>query len=353
MNYLLPLRHPQADLFICDVFDTFRDDQASMEHPAFSLSTRPDRRARKYEHNGNTLEVLPGFKGLATIHDKDVLLYLASHLVAEINRRQEEAIQKGLDSMEAPPQAVRFVAYDLLVATNRPTNNLGYKRLEAALDRLQGTVFKTNIRTNDRLITKSFGMIEWYEIIRRIPGDESSQMVGVEVKLSDWFYNSIIGLDVLSINRNYFRLRKPIERRLYELARKHCGASDRWEISLDLLLKKTGAGSTKKKFRELIKPLLSSNHLPDYRIELAANEKVIFRKRKNAEIKDIRPLVHLRTEDYERAKQAAPGYDVYYLEQEWRNWIDGKPRPDKPGAAFVGFCKSYADRRSTEQPYRS
>ncbi|WP_443019818.1 replication initiator protein A [Sphingobium sp. CAP-1] len=28
---------------------------------------------------------------------------------------------------------------------------------------------------------------------------------------------------MLTLNRRYFRLRKPLERRLYEIARKHCG----------------------------------------------------------------------------------------------------------------------------------
>src|SRR3546814_6285608 len=37
---LLPVRHPNQDLFICDVLDAIpKDDMASMEHPVFSLST--------------------------------------------------------------------------------------------------------------------------------------------------------------------------------------------------------------------------------------------------------------------------------------------------------------------------
>ena len=46
---LLPDRHPTADFFICDVLDAIpKDDMASMEHPIFSLSTRPDRRILTY-----------------------------------------------------------------------------------------------------------------------------------------------------------------------------------------------------------------------------------------------------------------------------------------------------------------
>src|SRR3546814_8985814 len=76
---LLPVRHPNQDLFICDVLDAIpKDDMASMEHPVFSLSTKPDNRMRRYEHNGNVIEIIPSGKGLATIHDKDILLYCIS-----------------------------------------------------------------------------------------------------------------------------------------------------------------------------------------------------------------------------------------------------------------------------------
>ncbi|MEP2182825.1 replication initiator protein A, partial [Roseibium sp.] len=49
---LLPDRH-QADFFVCDIFDAIpKDDLATMEHPIFSLSTKPDRRILNYTHNG-------------------------------------------------------------------------------------------------------------------------------------------------------------------------------------------------------------------------------------------------------------------------------------------------------------
>lgn len=47
----------------------------------------------------------------------------------------------------------------------------------------------------------------------------------------------------------------------------------------------------------------------------------------------------LSTRTYEKAKKAAPGLDVYFLEQEWREWMRNKPLPNDPEAAFVGFCR--------------
>jgi hypothetical protein len=56
----------------------------------------------------------------------------------------------------------------------------------------------------------------------------------------------------LTLNRDYFRLRKPIERRIYEIARKHCGRKKEWSIGLALLHKKplAWAGMPKTSFRK-------------------------------------------------------------------------------------------------------
>src|SRR5579863_4673096 len=135
---LLPDRHPIQDFFICDVTAAVpKDDMGSMEHPIFSLATKPDTSVREYDHNGVTLSVIPSTLGLATIHDKDVLIYCISQLVAKMNAGLE--LHKTL----------HLKAYDLLVATNRNTDGRGYEQLEAALDRLSGTRIKTNIKTNN------------------------------------------------------------------------------------------------------------------------------------------------------------------------------------------------------------
>ena len=40
---LAPVRHPNMDFFICDVLDAVpKDDMGSMEHPMFTLATRPN-----------------------------------------------------------------------------------------------------------------------------------------------------------------------------------------------------------------------------------------------------------------------------------------------------------------------
>src|SRR3546814_14372419 len=53
-------------------------------------------------------------------------------------------------------------------------------------------------------------------------------MSEIKVTHSDWLFKMVEGRSVLTLHRDYFRLRKPLERRIYELARKHCGAQEKW-----------------------------------------------------------------------------------------------------------------------------
>ena len=174
----------------------------------FSLATRPDRRILSYEHNGVAIEVAPSVRGLATIHDKDILIYCISQLMAALNAGRDIS------------RVVQLRAHDLLVATNRETSGDGYRRLRVALERLAGTRITTYYAIAGHEVTSGFGLIENWQIIRRSRG---GRMVSVSVTLSEWLFRAVLSKSVLTLNRDYFRLRKPLERRIYELARKHCG----------------------------------------------------------------------------------------------------------------------------------
>ena len=230
---LLPDRHPTGDFFVCDIFDALpKTDMGSMEHPMFSLSTRPDRRILNYEHNGVEITVTPSVRGLATIHDKDILIFCISQLMAAINAGRTVS------------RVLHLKAHDLLVATNRETSGDGYKRLREAFERLAGTRITTNIVTGEKETTTGFGLIESWEIVRHT---RAGRMVSVSVKLSDWLFRAVLAKSVLTLSRDYFRLRKPLERRIYELARKHCGRQPEWRISVEVLLKKSGSASPRSR----------------------------------------------------------------------------------------------------------
>ncbi len=52
----------------------------------------------------------------------------------------------------------------------------------------------------------------------------------------------------------------------------------------------------------------------------------------------------LRTETYETAKLRFPGYDIYHVESEWRNWSRDKEPPKDPDKAYLAFFRSFAER---------
>lgn len=336
---LLPDRMQQGDFFVCDIFDAVpKGDMASMEHPIFSISTKPDRRIRRYENGSNFVEVTPSVKGLATVHDRDVLIYCISQCIAALNQGREVS------------RVIRFKAYDLLVATNRPTGGESYARLKDALERLRGTSITTNITTGDVEIIDGFGLIESFRIVRET---RDGRMQDVEISLSDWVFNAIRHREVLTLHRDYFRLRKPLERRIYELARKHCGTKQEWKIGLEKLKSKCGSGSSEKEFRRLVMNIVRQDrkfgHMPDYAISME-HDMVTFINRRVEEPKLESlaiSIIRLDPEAYHDARGVAPGWDVYFLEQEWRSWMaemDSDP-PRNPTKAFVGFCRKWFETR--------
>ena len=292
----------------------------------FSLSTRPDRRILSYEHNGVGIQVTPSVRGLATIHDKDVLIYCISQLMAALNAGR--AISRTL----------HLKAHDLLVATNRETSGDGYKRLRDALERLAGTRITTNFETGGQEVTTGFGLIESWQIVRKTRG---GRMVSVAVTLSDWLFRAVMSKSVLTLSRDYFRLRKPLERRIYELARKHCGRQDSWQISVETLLKKSGSASPRRVFRKMIRDMIENQPLPDY--EMAELEGDIIRfAQKDKLLETPPPVVSEAARD--EARRLLPGADVYALEADWRAvWArSGGPRLRKPDAAFLGWVRKRA-----------
>lgn len=332
INALMPNRYPQGDLFICDVADgAINDLIAQMEPSFYSLSKKPETTIRRYEHNDNWIEIVPSFKGLATIYDKDILIYCISKIIEKKNKG--EPISKR----------VRISSYDLLRCTNRGTSGKDYKALCEALDRLDGTRIRTNIRYGDTEQFNAFGLIESAAVARKFGLD--GRLLWCEVTLSDWAFNAVLENDYLTLSREYFRLRKPLERRVYEIARKHCGQQRRWAISVELLYKKSGSKSEIKHFRHMLKNLAKSNHLPDYLIEINPNDTVTFTNRAavNPALPNTESFPQLDADTYNHARRVAPGYDVYYLEREWHDfWIlSGKPVFHNPNVAFIAFCKTY------------
>ena len=221
-----------------------------MEHPLFALRAG-DTQVRTYKRNGMVVTVKPGPDGCATIYDKDLWIYCISQMVEAKNRGREIT------------RTVRFTAYDFLSSTNRDVSGRAYLRMAEMFARLKGTTIETNIETAGKRERTGFGLIDTWRIVER---DRDSRMVSVEVALPDWLYRSVDAFQVLTLSRDYFRIRKPLARRIYELARKHCGSQPRWTVSVAVLHEKSGSTSSAREFRRLLKTISESSELPDYRV---------------------------------------------------------------------------------------
>lgn len=321
--------------FLCDVFDALpKDDLGSMEHPMFSLSTRPDLRILSYAHNGVEITVTPSVKGLATIHDKDILIYGVSQLMAAINQGRPVA------------RTLRLKAADLMAATCREASGDGYQRLREAFERLAGTRITTNLVAGGAEVTTGFGLIESWQIVRHSRG---GRMVSVSVTLSDWLYRAVLSKSVLTLSRDYFRLRKPLERRIYELARKHCGRQPEWRVSVEVLQRKSGSASPRRVFRKMIRDMIEADTLPDYRLAEEPGDLIRVTQRRAPRLAEQgegpvasgegAPPLSART--MEAARSLAPGWDIYALEADWRAfWVaSGRPRLAAPDRAFLGYVR--------------
>lgn len=314
-----------GDFFVCDIFDALpKDDMASMEHPLFSLSTRPDRRILNYTHNGVEVTVVPSVKGLATLFDKDILIYCISQLMAAINAGRTVS------------RHLRLTAHDLLVATNRETSGDGYLRLREAFERLAGTRITTNLETGGHEVTTGFGLIESWQIVRATKG---GRMVQVAVTLSEWLFRAVMAKSVLTLSRDYFRLRKPLERRVYELARKHCGRQPEWRVSIAVLARKSGSASPLRVFRKMIRDMIAGDHLPEYALREEPGDILLVTRRDQVVLPGEGPVLKPATID--AARLLMPGWDIYALEADWRDmWQrSGRPRLRSPDAAFLGWLK--------------
>ena len=169
-------------------------------------------------------------------------------------------------------------------------------------------------------------------------------MLEVEIELTDWVFDAVAAQEVLTIDRRYFQLAKPLERRLYELARKHVGQQPEFRIGIDKLRNKTGSQSTEKEFRRLLQAIISDderhNHIPGYSFRLEENI-IVMRPKGEAHHPSPPPSQRqLKTETYDKARLVAPGWDVHAIEADWQSWIEKKNiTPESNDAHFLAFCK--------------
>jgi hypothetical protein len=123
------------DLFTLDspLHGEIRGERSLMAFPFFALSKNAWMKPLTYDHATVSIEVRPSASGVATIYDKEIVLYIASLMAAK------------LEAGESVEQDFVLTAHDLFSVTGSNHSARSYGRLSEALERLQGTQIKTNI----------------------------------------------------------------------------------------------------------------------------------------------------------------------------------------------------------------
>ena len=247
------MQEKNVDLFFSTMIEAaIKDDRALMEFPFFSLQKQPQMEPLAYNDGRAHIRITPGSKGIANIWDKDVLIYCATHV--------NDAIERGL----AVDRKIRCSTYDVLRTTGRGVGKKDYEQLYDALFRLRNTGIETDIEADGVKERRGFGWIDSYRVIEReVNGRKVA--VGLEITLNEWMFRALVKeRRVLTINRDYFDLSMGLERRLYELARKHCGAQKEWKIGLERLAEKCGTRNSLKRFKYDLKVVIGRDKIPDY-----------------------------------------------------------------------------------------
>ncbi|SNB66516.1 Replication initiator protein A [Arboricoccus pini] len=248
----------QVDLFLDSIVNApLKDDRALMEFPFFSLQKTPRLKPLVYDDGKVKIEVRPGERGIATIWDKDVLIYVASI----INDRLERNLPVD--------RTIRFSAHNFLQVTGRGSGKRAYELLLDAFFRLRSTTIVTTIESAELKERRGFGWIETFRIIERKTKTGKKVMAACEITLNDWMFRAIAqDRRVLTIHPGYFDLSMGLKRRLYELARKHCGYQERWVISLPRLIDKCGSVLEPRFFKPQLRKVIEDDDLPDYHISM-------------------------------------------------------------------------------------
>jgi plasmid replication initiation protein len=250
------LKPVQQDLFLLDspLYGKVQGERSIMEFPFFGLSKKAKKQRIVFNSGNVSVEVRPSDSGLATIYDKEVLLYIAGLMAAK------------MDKGEPVDQEFTFTAHDFFRVTGTSASARSYQRLNEALTRLQGTQVMTNIKAGGT------GVRGWFSWLEKAAGDYvegpngEERLKAIRVRLCDWLFRAILKeRRILAYHFDYFKL-GPIERRLYEVARSHCDATGHYMVDLDELRIKVGCTDSLAKFKFALKAVIEADALPEYRV---------------------------------------------------------------------------------------
>lgn len=270
-----------------------------LKHPMFALKAgqMKDFSYRLMTKRGEIeIKVSPSSIGRATLSDRDFIVYALS--IASVRKFH------GLT--ESPE--ISFPLTEFLSATRRCKCSSAYTEAEAAVQRLSGTTYLTNLETGGIRETEGFHLCSasiTKQGLRNKGGRRASTIV--TIRLGSWVWRSFVTRgEMLGFSPDAFDL-PPIKRRIHDMARAYCGQQCQIRLPCEWLAKV--AGNVKlKHFRAQIM-LLKGEVLPyGYEVKIsragvifsnenqiiAAQARMIAPEAKGKDLQEVKRLLKLK-----------------------------------------------------------
>lgn len=246
-----------------------KDDLNLMDVSIFGLSSRP--RFTPIEHNlkDAKITVIGSQKyGLATIHDYDLVIFMISHLVRQMNGLKY-MLDKGDENPRLPPRIMRVNVSDLFRQLQIPSGGSQQKALKSKLQRLKGTIIEID-KKHDKSTRRfgSFSLIGDFTIISETAKGNISIF---EIEIPRWIYDGVVRKTeptVLTLCDDYMHIKNGYHKWLARMARKSAGKRS-WTWSIEQLYQRSGTTQSLNDFQRDIKKsidTLAKNPIKEYEI---------------------------------------------------------------------------------------
>lgn len=245
------------------------------EYPLFSLKL--DKKTLEYQftsRSGIKITIRNTNLGRATIQDADIFLYCTTKICQLVYEKKTVT------------RRITFTCYDFLKKTGRNTAGSDYQQIIHSLKRLASTKIETNKTIANIKVGSGLGLIESFCCHRN---EKNGKLEKIEILLPEWLFAEIMLMRIVTINPEYLKL-KPLERRIYQLAKTHCRPGlTSTEFKLDYFIKKIGSLNNLRYFRFQINKLCKNQPLPNFLIHYEQKEdKIWFTSRDYSNVDEIK-----------------------------------------------------------------
>lgn len=238
--------------------------QDILAYPYFSLTKQKRTKPMHFLNKEQNIRIeIHGLAihGIANIHDADLLLWFS----AEIRRHYEKTGQIT--------HRIFYNPRKMLTEIGRGKGGMQMERLQESLQRLVSTYVQTTVRIEHQTKKGGFHWLDYWTSSQNNQTGETRHLWSVG--MSEWLIQGIIqDTNILTIHPGYYALTSGLEKRLYQIARKHAGKQSFGAImNMDTLHEKTGSSEDARKFAYKVRTMArEKGSLLDYNISVFTDE---------------------------------------------------------------------------------